>query len=393
VRTFGVEERRARLGLRHLLAGSAKAEDPVEVADRVTGLHGTDPASVFLAASARLRQPDFGAIERALYEDRRLVRMLAMRRTMWVLPVELAGIAQAAATDAVAARERRRLEQQVSAGGITDDVTAWLEDAERATLTALQARGEATGAELSKDVPQLREQFVFGVGTKWEGTQSVTTRLLLLLAAEAKIVRARPRGSLISSQYRWTALESWLPGGLPRWELEPARVELVRRWLSAFGPAAVADVKWWTGWTLGDTRRALAGAGAGVVEVELDGETGVALANDLEPVEPTEPWIALLPALDPTAMGWAGRAWYLGEHGPALFDRSGNVGPTVWSDGRIVGGWAQRSDGSIVFRLLEDTGSEAETAVEAEAGRLSEQLGDTRVTPRFRTPLERELVA
>jgi hypothetical protein len=386
-----VEERRARLGLRHQLAGSARASEPVGVADRLCGLHGTDPASVFLAASARLRKPDFGAIEQALYGDRRLVRMLAMRRTMWVFPVELAGIAQAAATDSVAARERKRLEQMIADGGITDDVPAWLAEAERATLAALTARGEATGAELSKDVPQLREQFVFGVGTKWEGTQSVTTRLLLLLAAEAKIVRARPRGSLISSQYRWTALESWLPGGLPAWEREPAQAELVRRWLSAYGPATVGDVKWWTGWTLGDARRALAGVGA--VEVELDGEVGVALADDLEPAGPVEPWVALLPALDPTAMGWAGRAWYLGAHGPMLFDRSGNVGPTVWSDGRIVGGWAQRKDGEVVFRLLEDIGSQARAAVEAEAERLSEQLGDTRITPRFRTPLERELVA
>jgi hypothetical protein len=103
--------------------------------------------------------------------------------------------------------------------------------------------------------------------------------------------------------------------------------------------------------------------------------------------------VALLPALDPTAMGWAGRAWYLGEHGPALFDRSGNVGPTVWSDGRIVGGWAQRKDGEVVVRLLEDIGSQAVAAVEVEAERLTEQLGDTRITPRFRTPLERELVA
>src|SRR5262245_12408973 len=235
-----MEERRARLGVRHHLADSARAEDPVGVAGRLNGLHGTDPASVFLAASARLREPDFAAVERALYEGRQLVRMLAMRRTMWVFPIDLAGIAQAAATDAVAARERKRLEQMIRSGGITDDVDTWLKDAEAATLAALTARGEATGAELSKDVPQLREQFVFGVGTKWEGAQSATTRLLLLLAAEGKIVRARPRGSLISSQYRWTPLESWLPGGLPRWELEPARVELVRRWLAAFGPATVA---------------------------------------------------------------------------------------------------------------------------------------------------------
>jgi hypothetical protein len=92
-------------------------------------------------------------------------------------------------------------------------------------------------------------------------------------------------------------------------------------------------------------------------------------------------------------MAWKERDWYLGEHRAALFDRSGNIGPTVWWDGRIVGGWAQRKDGEVVVRLLEHGGAEAAGAVEAEAERLRAWLGDIRVTPRFRTPLERELVA
>jgi hypothetical protein len=90
-------------------------------------------------------------------------------------------------------------------------------------------------------------------------------------------------------------------------------------------------------------------------------------------------------------MGWTDRSWYLGDHGPALFDRSGNPGPTVWCDGRIVGGWAQREGGEVVFRLLEDVGSAATAAIEAEADRLGAWFGGVRVTPRFRTPLERDL--
>jgi Winged helix DNA-binding domain len=116
------------------------------------------------------------------------------------------------------------------------------------------------------------------------------------------------------------------------------------------------------------------------------------LAGDDEPVTPGEPWAALLPALDPTAMGWRDRAWYVGEHTAALFDRSGNIGPTAWWDGRIVGGWAQRPDGEIAVRLLEDTGTEAAAAITAQAQRLREWIGPgTKITPRFRTPLEREL--
>jgi hypothetical protein len=90
-------------------------------------------------------------------------------------------------------------------------------------------------------------------------------------------------------------------------------------------------------------------------------------------------------------MGWMARDWYLGAHRERLFDRSGNIGPTVWCDGRIVGGWAQRKDGDIAFALLEDPGSEAAAAIGGEAERLRDWIGDVRVTPRFRTPLEREL--
>jgi hypothetical protein len=184
-------------------------------------------------------------------------------------------------------------------------------------------------------------------------------------------------------------MQSWLPDGVAEVPAEAARTELTRRWLYAFGPAPVADLRWWTGWTLGEVRKAL--TRLDIAEVDLDGETGVLLADDLDPVPAPEPWAALLPALDPTPMGWQARDWFLGPHAAALFDRTGNIGPTVWWDGRIVGGWAQRGDGEIVWRALEDIGREAREAIAAEAGRICAWYGTVRAVPRFRTPLEREL--
>jgi hypothetical protein len=93
-------------------------------------------------------------------------------------------------------------------------------------------------------------------------------------------------------------------------------------------------------------------------------------------------------------MGWRERDWYLRpELRPRLFDGSGNVGPTVWWDGQVVGGWAQRKDGEIVWRILTPggLGHEADTAIAAAAERLRAWVGTTPITPRFRTPLEREL--
>jgi len=175
-----------------------------------------------------------------------------------------------------------------------------------------------------------------------------------------------------------------------------AQAELAERWLRAFGPARVDDLTWWTGWTKGDVRRAL--DRLDVVEVELDDGTGIVHADDVVTTRRSageEPWAALLPALDPTPMGWAVRDWFLGGLAPQLFDRTGNIGPTVWWNGRVVGAWAQRGDGEVVTRLLSDArdarSKAASNAIANEAQRLTEWLGGVRVTPRFRTPVEREL--
>ncbi|SDS98521.1 winged helix DNA-binding domain-containing protein [Actinopolymorpha singaporensis] len=396
MRSISIEERRARLGRRHRLAGTAStgstgsAGGPVEAADAVIALHATDPATVFLSVAARtgpVGPASVDDVEKALYADRTLVRMLAMRRTMFVVPTATAPVLQASCTRAVAAQQRRRYTQLIEAAGLGDG--AWLKDVEESTARALAARGEATGAELAADEPRLRSRVRMAEGKSYGGEQNITTWVLLLLAADGRIVRGRPRGSWTSTQWRWAPVESWLPGGMPEPAVEDARAELVRRWLAAFGPGTVADLRRWTGWAARDVKAALTRVRP--AEVDLDGQTGLVLADDVEPTTAPEPWVAFLPALDPTAMGWSERSWYVGAHRSALFDRSGNIGPTVWADGRVVGGWAQRPDGEVTYRLLEDVGSATARTVEEHAERMHAWLGSTRVVPRFRTPLEKEL--
>jgi hypothetical protein len=393
MRHIGTAERRARLGRRHHLAAGT-GTDPTSVARDVVALHATDPSSVYLAVAARMRDASVAAVERALYEDRTLIRMLGMRRTMWVVPVEAAAVVKESSTKAVAARLRRDLVRALAEAGATGDAdpAGWLAELEAAAHRALLARGDATAADLAEDVPGLKTTLHMAEGKSYEAVVRVNNRVLSLMAADGLIVRGRPRGSWVSSQYRWSPIEAWIPAGLPAWETADAQVELVRRWLAAYGPGTAADLKWWTGWTAGEVKRALAAVGP--EEVELDGgATGYVLPGDVEPEPAAGPWVALLPALDPTVMGWTGRDWYLGGHGPALFDRSGNPGPTVWVDGRIAGGWAQRAGGEVVWRLLEDVGSETTAAVGEAAARLEKWIGEVRVAPRFRTPLERELTS
>ncbi|MFI1703418.1 winged helix DNA-binding domain-containing protein [Streptomyces griseoruber] len=381
-------ERRARLALRHRLTAAGRATTPEAVAASLVALHGTDPATVYLAVGARLADPagPVPATERALYEDRTLVRMHGMRDTVFVFPAELTAVVHASTGLAVATRARASLVADMAKAGAPD--AAWLKEVEESALAALGRLGQATAAELAREEPRLRERFVYAAGKSYEGVHTVSTRLLRLLGVEGKVVRGRPLGSWTSSQFRWA-----LAPAHPEMDPAQAQTELLRRWLTVCGPATEADLKWWTGWKVTDVRRALKAIGAQAVTV--DGGTGYVVEGDAGPVAaPEEPWAALLPALDPTAMGWQGRDWYLApELRPALFDRSGNIGPTVWWNGRVVGGWAQRADGEIVWRILtgEGIGRDAEAAVAAEAERLGGRLGEARVTPRFRTPVEKEL--
>src|SRR5580704_16005776 len=363
IRLVGVAERRARLAARHHLAPrAATMPDPavspvvspvVSTVGDIVGLHGTDPASVYLSAWARTGATH-ADVEHALYAERSLIRMLGMRRTVFVVPVDLVPVIQAACTDQIAEKMRRDLARRVEESGIAADGANWLKEAGEATVQALAARGTATGGELARDEPRLRAQIVYASDKSYGGPVNVTTRLLTLLSAEGLIVRGRPRGGWTSSQFTWSAA-----GDQVRPAAATARTELSRRWLSAFGPAPAADLQWWTGLTAGQVKQAL--AGLDITEVDLDGAPGIMLTADAATAgspgpAAAGPAAALLPALDPAAMGWRERAWYVGEHGPALFDRSGNIGPTAWWDGRIVGGWAQRKDGEIAVRLLEDAG-------------------------------------
>jgi hypothetical protein len=103
--------------------------------------------------------------------------------------------------------------------------------------------------------------------------------------------------------------------------------------------------------------------------------------------------VALLPGLDPTTMGWKERSWYLDpEVAAAVFDRNGNGGPTIWVDGRIVGTWVQRRDGTVATRVLADLDPARLPEIDDAAARLQELLGDVRFSVRFPAPVQAALL-
>ena len=373
-----VEERRARLAERHRLLPRTRTDDLPQIADDLVALHSSDPVTVFLSAMARMAHPSIAAVEQALYVDRSLIRHHGMRRTLWVATPPVVQLMHAAATRDLLTNERRRTSQLLAASGIQDP-EQWLADAEKQVLADLREHGPSTAREIGQRVAALRQRLQLAPGKTYAAVQSAHTRVLYILGFAGKMLRGQP-SNWINGAYRYAEANSWLPGGLGDLDPRLAAAELAARWLQRFGPATTVDLQWWMGWTLKRTRQALADCGA--VEVDLDDVTGWLAADD-PPLAPVEPWVAVLPGLDPTIMGWKQREWYLPSTSLEVFDGVGNGGPSLWVDGRVVGGWAQTKDGSVHVHYFERVGADRRREIDQRIDELKSWIGETRFTVRF----------
>ncbi|WP_434966018.1 winged helix DNA-binding domain-containing protein [Janibacter indicus] len=382
MRTVGDAERRARLATRQALHPDHHAHDVVGAARSVVCLHATEAATVHLAVGARTTAVTPFDVDAALYDDRGIVKQLAMRRTLFAFPRDLLPAALAVARERIAPEQHRLIARDATRHGIADDGAAWLETAGAAVGRRL-AGGEALpAATLRAELPELSGAITINEGKRYGGTFNLAPRVLTWLGAQGRITRGPNAGHWRLSKPAWTLMDSWLGEGPAVPDLATGYAELVRRWLERFGPGTLEDVQWWLGATKGATRAALADVGA--VEVGLEGgATGWLLPDDLEPVAEVGPWAALLPTLDPTTMGWKARDWYLDPaHRELLFDSNGNGGTTAWWDARIVGAWVQDEDGvvSVVECPGTDLGSEGRSALAVEAERLTAWLDGVRIT-------------
>ena len=386
MRTVTDEERRARIGVRHGLAVPAAG---VEQATRaVTCLHATEPASLYLSAFARsgAGRDDVGE---ALYGERSVVRQLAMRRAVFAFPRDLLpavrGSASARVAARVAAQLAARLAKDVEAAGITRDGAAWVTTACTRALAALREQ-PATTTQLRARLPELNRRVPaesrYGAGTP------AGPRVLTVLAAGGSVVRGINNGGWKVSRPVWTPTGHWLDADPSALDEAAGYAELARRWLWSHGPGTEADLVWWLGATKTAVRRALADVEA--VEVRLeDGSRAWLHPDDTDEVSTREPWAALLPALDPTTMGWQGRGFYLGDHAGRIFDRNGNGGPAAWWNGRIVGCWTQDEDGTVIIVPVGPLPRSAGEALARRAQELTAWLDGDVIRSNFQSPLLR----
>lgn len=382
VRHVDDRERRSRLAVRHALHPAHRVADTVGATRAMTVLHATEAATVHLAVHARTEGVGPERVDRALYDERSVIKQLAMRRTLFVFPRDLLPAALGSASARVAAAQRRVIARDAQAHGLAEDGEAWLTAARAAVLSRLAGSEPLSARQLREDLAELSGTVPTAPDKRYGGAAQIGPRVLTLLGAEGLITRGPNAGHWRINRPTWTLTADWLGEEVQPLAPLEGYVELVRRWLGTFGPGTVEDIQWWLGATKTAVRAALAALEA--VEVSIDGPAaGWLLPEDVDPLAETTPWAALLPALDPTTMGWRGREFYLDRaHTAYLFDTNGNAGNTAWWDGRIVGAWVQ--DQHAVVHVVPapgvDLGREASAALDAEAARLTGWLDGVRIS-------------
>ncbi|MFL7793984.1 MAG: winged helix DNA-binding domain-containing protein [Anaerolineae bacterium] len=387
----------------HLLPGS-RGDDVVQVTRDMVALHATAATGPYFSLWSRVSGFQRQALEAALYEQHSLVKWLCMRVTLHVaVSDEVAFFYRAFPVDFF----ERPMPIEFRGGGLLsyaglcsgEEAPALLADLHRRVLAVVADEGPMTTQQIGQKVPEFAAKIHHDVGKAYEGEFSIGSRLVGDMCMRGLLVRTRPRGSWRSSLYEYAALSDWLPDvDLESVTQDEARVWLLRRYLSAFGPATLDDVQWWTGLTKGETEEAFGGIASEVAQVTIDGldDAHLMLAKDAEGLRdftpPDDPYVFLLPSLDPYIMGYRDRCRFLAaEHRKKVFDRAGNAVPTVWVDGRVVGVWGQHKDGRIFHELFESMGDAERGLLADEVQRLEGFLEGEALPPGIRTPFTRAL--
>jgi hypothetical protein len=176
---------------------------------------------------------------------------------------------------------------------------------------------------------------------------------------------------------RFTRPDRWLPA----WEaVDPASasLEVLRRYLTAFGPATPEEYARWLGRSAAQCKRALKELGEEVIQVDVEGTRAWALARHARDMAQASPggWVRLLPAFDQYVLA-AGRdaPAILAPHFKArVYRNQGWISPVLLVDGRMLGVWRHERKGSrlrIEVEPFEDLTRHVRERTQLEAERLA----------------------
>jgi hypothetical protein len=358
-----------RMRRQHLL-DRASSTDLVAVVDRLCGLHAQVMSSVELALWARTDGLTREGVQDALWRDRTLVKLWAMRGTLHVLRASDLGLWLAGFGT---------YEQGWPLYGLRNPVLLELAD-----LVGKALHGEVlTRAELGAAVGRLS-----GSARKGEVIQGSWGGSLKPASFLGRLCFAPGEGQLV----RFTHPATWLHARPEPIDANEALAKIAGRYLSVYGPATPVELAGWWGVNRKQASRMLAALGDVATEVSVDGRPYWMLADHVAELASTPPpanVVRLLPGFDQWVVCASRRDGSGSRPGPGMpaldpihrkriYRLQGWVSPVLLVNGRMEGVWRHQRRGRQLdvevdpFRRLPPW---TRRPIEAEAERLAGFLG------------------
>lgn len=299
----------------------------------IVGVQAQEPSAAALAI--RVRSVDLTAadLERAQYEERRILRTWVMRGTLHLIAAQDAGWLTALLGPSALAGYRRRRAQL----GLDD---ATFDAAQRALLHQL-AHGPQTRAELRA---ALGAQ-----GLPVDGQAIV--HLIMAVAMRGLICE----GPQQNGEPAYVRISDWIAHE-QLGDAEAAAAELLRRYLAAYGPAAAEDFAAWSGLGGGAARTAWRSVATEMIELQYAGEILYlprSRAAELAAAPDAAPAARLLPAYDTLLLGYRTRDLFVDPaYARAIHPGGGVLRATLLVNGRAAGLWSlQRRIATVRVRV------------------------------------------
>ena len=353
-------------------------ETLVEAIHRRPGCYGPNPIA-YMSLLARRPGLTLGDVDEALINDRSLVRATAFRGSLFLMPSEDYPVYFRALYDTLSTTGMSRLRSE----GIDE-----------AELTRLSERLKTANFSLQKTEIQILA--LLYPGKERRPGADVERLLLRKLCDLGVLVRTTSKGWK-GNQFNYALASHWLEGlELTVENVEQARIEVVRRYLRAYGPARLEDIVWWTGISANEVRHILELLGREVVRFSVDG-LGEGLVTMRETSDSTRKGgignpdrILFLPLWDAYPLGWRDRTRVVEPRfAPWVYDPQGNASSLIVEEGRAIGLWQFRDGDSItlefhIFEPYNNRLNAVRLAAEGHAAELAKVAGarDVRVVER-----------
>lgn len=306
----------------HLLE-TTKTNDIIQITKDTAGLHAQISITPYISLYARMNNFKKEQLEEQLYSKKNIVRIKAIRRTIYIFTKEMVPTAYMAT--------KRLIETP------TEKYLAYLGiDSGEYKKTAEEILKITRNAGLStKEIKDKLE------------TNIKISPIISIMCDQGLLARRMSKGGWRSNLHTYQEFKTCYPDiNLQEVTEEIAKEKMIEQYIKAFGAVTEKDIAWWTGFPLGEIRNILKKLEEKLIRIsvtDLD-EKYLMLKEDIELLESMRELdtknINLLPILDPYMMGYKDRNRYLDiKYYDYVYDFGGNATSTILLDGRVIGIW------------------------------------------------------